>query len=71
MPKILITGVAGFIGSNLCRRLLDAGHQVSCLDDLSTGKYHNISNLEDDTNFEYVKVCLTSTYWWPDFSTNQ
>ena len=39
--KYLITGGAGFIGSNLCRRLLSKGHSVICLDDLSTAKEKN------------------------------
>ena len=37
--RYLVTGGAGFIGSNLCRRLLEDGHSVACLDDLSTGKF--------------------------------
>ena len=38
----LVTGGAGFIGSNLCEALLNMGHKVRCLDDLSTGKRENI-----------------------------
>ena len=49
--RYLVTGGAGFIGSNLCRRLLDDGHSVACLDDLSTGKYSNIEELEKNPNF--------------------
>ena len=49
--KILVTGGAGFIGSNLCRRLLNAGHSVTCLDDLSTGKQTNIDGLGKNPNF--------------------
>ena len=45
MKNILITGGAGFIGSNLCRELLKEGHEVACLDDLSTGKLRNIESL--------------------------
>ena len=44
--KYLVTGGAGFIGSNLCRRLLSNDHSVLCLDDLSTGKYSNISEFD-------------------------
>ena len=50
MPTVLVTGGAGFIGSNLCRRLLNDGHSVACLDDLSTGKYSNIDKLEKNPN---------------------
>ena len=38
----LVTGGAGFIGSNLCEALTDMGYQVRCLDDLSTGKVENV-----------------------------
>ena len=41
--RYLITGGAGFIGSHLCERLLDDGHSVLVLDDLSTGRYENIA----------------------------
>lgn len=46
--KFLITGGAGFIGSNLAEKLLAEGHQVKILDDFSTGFRHNIDNLEGD-----------------------
>lgn len=45
MGKILVTGGAGFIGSNLCESLLEDGHQVVCLDNLSTGHIENIEPL--------------------------
>jgi len=50
--KILVTGGAGFIGSNLCESLLEDGHQVRCLDNFATGHFHNIKNLMDHPNFE-------------------
>lgn len=49
--KVLITGGAGFIGSYLTRVLLEHGHMVLCLDNLSTGKLENIEEIEDDPNF--------------------
>lgn len=61
--KYLVTGGAGFIGSNLCRRLILDGHHVICLDDLSTGKFQNISELEKTTNFEYVNHDLTKPFF--------
>tara|TARA_B100001250_G_scaffold213427_1_gene183082 strand:- start:36650 stop:37582 length:933 start_codon:yes stop_codon:yes gene_type:complete len=61
--RYLVTGGAGFIGSNLCRRLLSDGHYVICLDDLSTGKRHNILELESDSNFEYVNHDLTKPFF--------
>lgn len=45
MFKILVTGGAGFIGSNLCERLLKDGHKVTCLDNFATGKFENIEIL--------------------------
>jgi len=63
--KYLVTGGAGFIGSNLCRRLLKDGHNVACLDDLSTGKYRNIEELDLDSNFEFFKHDLTKPFF-PD-----
>ena len=50
--KILVTGGAGFIGSNLCESLLADGHQVRCLDNFATGHFHNIQDLMSDPDFE-------------------
>ncbi len=51
--KVLITGGAGFIGSHLADTLLEAGHKVTILDNLSTGSLTNISHLKDNKNFSY------------------
>lgn len=51
----LVTGGAGFIGSNLCEALTDMGYQVRCLDDLSTGKQENIDFLSDRPNYTFIK----------------
>lgn len=53
--KILITGGAGFIGSNLVDHFLEQGHQVMCLDNLSTGYEHNISHHFENPNFTFIK----------------
>ena len=53
--KILITGGAGFIGSNLCEYFLDKGNHVRCLDDLSTGFQHNIAPLLSNHSFEFIE----------------
>ena len=55
MKKILVTGGAGFIGSNLCEKLIEKNHHVTCIDNLSTGKLDNISKLIELDNFEFVK----------------
>lgn len=51
----LVTGGAGFIGSNLCEAILDMGYQVRCLDDLSTGKYENIEPFCSNDRFTFIK----------------
>ncbi len=51
----LVTGGAGFIGSNLCEAILKLGYRVRCLDDLSTGKKSNVELFADDPNYEFIK----------------
>ena len=51
----LVTGGAGFIGSNLCEAILDLGYRVRCLDDLSTGKQENVDLFINNPNYEFVK----------------
>ena len=53
--RFLVTGGAGFIGSNLCEAILDLGYSVRCLDDLSTGKQANIDFLKDRSGYEFIK----------------
>lgn len=51
----LVTGGAGFIGSNLCEAILNLGYRVRCLDDLSTGKQINVDMFADNPNYEFIK----------------
>ena len=51
----LVTGGAGFIGSNLCETILNLGYKVRCLDDLSTGKQANVDMLIENPNYEFIK----------------
>lgn len=51
----LVTGGAGFIGSNLCEAILNMGYKVRCLDDLSTGKQANVNLFLDNPNYEFIK----------------
>lgn len=51
---ILIAGGCGFIGSNLCKYLLNRGNKIICLDNLLTGKKENIKHIQDNENFEFV-----------------
>ncbi len=62
MKRILVTGGAGFIGSHLCKRLLDDGHEVICLDNFFTGSKRNIVNLMDNHRFEFVRHDVTQPY---------
>jgi UDP-N-acetylglucosamine 4-epimerase len=55
MTRILITGGAGFIGSNLCEHFLTKGYAVRCLDNLLTGHKSNIESLLQDPNFEFIE----------------
>lgn len=64
----LVTGGAGFIGSNLCEAILKLGYRVRCLDDLSTGKQANADLFIDNPNYTFIKgdikdfdTCLKAT----------
>lgn len=54
MKKILVTGGCGFIGSNLCKKLLDAGNYVICIDNLFMGTEKNIAAFKDKPNFKFI-----------------
>ncbi|OQA48336.1 MAG: UDP-glucose 4-epimerase [Firmicutes bacterium ADurb.Bin300] len=65
----LVTGGAGFIGSNLCEALLNMGYEVRCLDDLSTGKRENVEIFSDNPRYTFIEgdvkdfnTCLSATH---------
>lgn len=73
----LVTGGAGFIGSNLCEAILGMGYKVRCLDDLSTGKQENVDLFIDNPDYTFIKgdirdldTCLKATEG-VDFVLNQ
>ena len=59
--KLLITGGAGFIGSNLCEYFVEKGYDVVCLDNLSTGFLRNIQHLISKSNFSFIIFSLMCT----------
>ena len=59
MKRILVTGGAGFIGSHLCERLLDAGHEVLCVDNFYTGARRNVAHLMANPAFELMRHDVT------------
>ncbi|MDA8053628.1 MAG: SDR family oxidoreductase [Deltaproteobacteria bacterium] len=60
--KVLITGGAGFIGSNLCERLLNMGHEVLCLDNFYTGSKNNIAEFLGNSKFEVIRQDISEPF---------
>jgi dTDP-glucose 4,6-dehydratase len=62
MPTSLVTGGAGFLGSNLCDLLLSRGHRVICVDNLDTGSLENIRHLKNVGDFRFGMLDITGHY---------
>ena len=62
MQTVLVAGGAGFIGSNLCRILLDKGYKVICVDNLITGERENISDLLQNENFSFKEINVSKDF---------
>lgn len=63
IKRILITGGAGFLGSHLCERMVDAGHDVICLDNFFTSQKSNVAHLLGKPNFELIRHDVTMPIW--------
>ncbi len=63
IKRILVTGGAGFLGSHLCDRLVELGHDVICLDNFFTSQKSNIVHLLDRPNFELIRHDVTHPIW--------
>ena len=61
MQTALVAGGAGFIGSNLCEKLLDRNYKVICIDNLITGNKENITDLAKNKNFSFLNLDITSS----------
>jgi dTDP-glucose 4,6-dehydratase/UDP-glucuronate decarboxylase len=63
--RILVAGGAGFVGSNLCRVLLDSGNQVDCVDNFATGRRENVADLLDRSAFRLIEgdICDLADLW--------
>jgi UDP-glucuronate decarboxylase len=57
--RIIVTGGAGFIGSNMCDRLINEGHEILCVDNFFSGRKENIVHLLDNPNFEHIRHDVT------------
>src|SRR6201991_3462417 len=63
IKRILVTGGAGFLGSHLCERLVEQGHDVICLDNFFTSQKSNVTKLLTRSNFELVRHDITQPMW--------
>lgn len=63
IKRILVTGGAGFIGSNLCERLLNDGHDVICLDNYFSSSKNHIRHLLNNNNFEVIRHDITTPFF--------
>lgn len=68
--RILVTGGAGFIGSNLCRRLLSEGNTVICLDNLFSTSLSKIEPLMDNPSFSFINRSVEDQSWWYEVGGN-
>jgi len=63
IERILVTGGAGFLGSRLCERLVERGHDVVCVDNFFTSQKSNVAHLLNEPNFELIRHDITLPLW--------
>ena len=63
MARVVITGGAGFLGSHLCRRLVNEGHDVVAIDNFFTSQKTNVKDLMDKPNFEVIRHDITKEFF--------
>ncbi len=63
IQRVLVTGGAGFLGSHLCERLVEQGHDVICLDNFFTSQKTNVQHLLNCSNFELIRHDVTMPIW--------
>src|SRR3989338_1246617 len=63
MKHVLVTAGAGFIGANLCKKLLDVGCKVTAIDSLITSNGRNLTKLSKNPNFKFIKHDITKPNW--------
>ncbi len=69
--KIVVTGGAGFLGSHLCGKLLELGHEIYCVDNLSTGNQANIEHFRDNPNFRFIQHDVINPSIVPEIKIDQ
>ena len=71
--KVVVTGGAGFLGSHLCDKLLELGHQVICVDNLITGSADNIKHLTSNLNFKFINqdIVVSQDQTWETGKVDQ
>ena len=69
--KILVTGGTGFIGSHLCRRLVNENNYVVCLDNNFTGDINNIADLLGNPNFKFIEHDIINPFYFSDDDCNE
>lgn len=69
--RIMVVGGAGFIGSNICKYLIEKGHSVDCIDDFSTGHRASISSVEESSSFRLIEIDISDPGFVSEFKNEK